>query len=188
MDELSPPTLQGHLLVAAPQLLDPNFTRTVVLLVQHDENGALGLILNRPLKLTLAEAWRKVSEAPCCRDDRLYIGGPVQGPLMVVHTHEFTSQLPVGQGMFFTADPQDITWLVGAHAGPARFFVGYAGWTPGQLESELMTGSWLTAPSNTQRVLAGAADLWLQVLRDIDPTTALLLSNPRIAPKDPSLN
>ncbi len=181
-------SLQGNLLVAAPQLLDPNFVRTVVLMVQHDENGALGLVLNRPLKMTLSHAWKKVSEKPCHRDDKLHVGGPVEGPLMVVHTHEPTSQISLGSGLFFTAEPQDIEWIVADHEGPARFFVGYAGWSAGQLEKEMGTGSWLTAPGSFDKVLESDEALWLEVLREIDPALALLLSNRKIAPQDPSLN
>src|SRR5205814_2997514 len=79
-------SLQGQLLIASPKLFDPNFFRSVVLLVQHTENGALGLILNHPLEMTIANAWEQVSEMPCEATGVLHQGGPCDGPLMVLHT------------------------------------------------------------------------------------------------------
>src|ERR1700761_360810 len=77
--------LKGKVLVASAELLDPNFARSIVLIVQHDENGAMGLVLNRPLETTVAEAWTQVSAVPYPNNDTLFQGGPCEGPLMVVH-------------------------------------------------------------------------------------------------------
>src|SRR5688572_30210730 len=95
------PTLQGKFLVASPHLGDGNFFRSVVLVIKHDADGAFGLILNRPLNNTLAEVWQAIDQeditgsghvpdlsldAPLVGDQPIYVGGPVQGPLVVVHT------------------------------------------------------------------------------------------------------
>src|ERR1700681_3550194 len=69
-------SLEGQFLVASRELLDPSFARSVVLLVQHSEEGAMGLVVNRPTKTTLAEAWKQVSEAPCPMNGLIYLGGP----------------------------------------------------------------------------------------------------------------
>jgi len=79
-------SLQGHLLIASPTLLDPNFRKSVVLLVQHNEEGAMGLVLNRPTETKLCEAWTQVAETDCASDASLNLGGPCEGPLMALHT------------------------------------------------------------------------------------------------------
>src|SRR5208282_6015778 len=84
--------LQGRLLIASPRLVDPNFFRSIVLLVQHSEDGALGLILNRQLKISVRSAWAQISQSVCQADGFLYQGGPCDGPLMVLHTIEEFSQ------------------------------------------------------------------------------------------------
>ena len=88
-------SLQGQLLIASPKLFDPNFFRSVILLVQHGENGALGLVLNRPLEMTIANAWEQVSEMPCEATGFLHQGGPCDGPLMVLHTDASIPEMPV---------------------------------------------------------------------------------------------
>ena len=75
-------SLEGQLLVATPQLMDPNFARTLVLLIQHTDEGALGVVVNRPLGKTIQELWREVGSAPCHSRQPIYLGGPVPGPLM----------------------------------------------------------------------------------------------------------
>src|SRR5687768_5273835 len=88
-------SLQGQLLIASPKLFDPNFFRSVVLLVQHTDAGALGLVLNRPLEMTINDAWGQVSETPCDATGFLHQGGPCEGPLMVLHTDSALPELPV---------------------------------------------------------------------------------------------
>ena len=75
----------GHFLAAVPDLADSNFYRSVVLMFHHDEEGASGIIINRPSPVELSEVWNKVSEVPCNVHQQLYVGGPVEGPLMALH-------------------------------------------------------------------------------------------------------
>lgn len=182
-------SLKGKLLVAAPALLDPNFVQSVVLIVQHDENGALGLILNRPTEMTLKEAWQQVSEIPCQRDDALYVGGPCEGVLMALHPFEEQSQIEVVQGVYFATQSEQIqTLMERPEEKRMRFFVGYAGWQAGQLESEMETGSWTVAPADSQRVFGPDKDLWRRVKRDVAMTAIIGHVNPRILPSNPSDN
>ena len=81
-------SLQSHLLIAAADLSEP-FAHSVVLLVRHNDEGALGLILNRRTNASLKETWARLSEVPCHRNEALYLGGPCEGPLVALHTHEF---------------------------------------------------------------------------------------------------
>jgi putative transcriptional regulator len=182
-------SLQGQLLIATPELLDPNFVHTVVLMVQHDHEGALGLILNRPTEMTVRSAWEQVSQAPCAIEGMIYQGGPCDGPLMVLHGHEDRSQIEVLEGVHFAAEPDMVEWLIGHADHPSRFVVNYAGWSPGQLESELKTDSWLLAPATPSLVFGETEDLW-ETLITIQRWAAVGVRSlkPRLMPTDPSLN
>src|ERR1041384_3511863 len=105
-------SLQGHLLVASPQLLDPNFLQTVIVIVQHNEDGALGLVLNRPTQTPIDQAWSQVCDIPCSRQDLLGWGGPCQSILMLLHTQADASELEVLPGVYFTTDSQKIQHMV----------------------------------------------------------------------------
>lgn len=182
-------SLKGQLLIASSQLLDPNFFQTVLLMVQHDENGALGLVLNRPTETPVDEAWRQVSDTPCLRSDPLNWGGPCQGVLMLLHADPEASEVEVVPGVHFTSDARKIEWLVRQEELPIRFYIGYAGWTAGQLEAEMETGSWLTAPADDQEIFHPAAEQWTRIKRQVTVNQLLGYAvDPRLLPPDPSLN
>ena len=182
-------SLKGHLLLAGSRLLDPNFAETVVLMVQHDDNGALGLILNRPLETSVKEVCSQVLELPCAVEGMLHQGGPCEGPLMVVHTHALGGQLEVVDGVYFTTEREQIeSLLVNAADGEVRtrFFVGYAGWTPGQLEAEMQTGSWLTAPADIEQIFSEDIDAqWKKLMQRL---TVGRYIDPDQMPRDPNMN
>src|SRR5687767_11112387 len=95
-------SLQGQLLIASPKLVDPNFFHTVILLVQHNDEGALGLVLNRPLRTTVKEMWREVAEDEECEvEGPLHQGGPCEGALMVVHADAAEAEAQVTDGVYF---------------------------------------------------------------------------------------
>ena len=182
-------SLEGHLLLASPELLDPNFVQAVVLMVQHDENGALGLVLNRPTDLTLSKAWEQVSQDPCERNDNLYVGGPCEGAFMAIHPFEEASQIEVLPGLYFATDRDHVKWLIQqGDENKMRFFVGYAGWKAGQLENEIDGGSWLIMPATIDRIFASEQTLWRRAKREIDLAAILGKANPGILPSDPGLN
>jgi putative transcriptional regulator len=178
-------SMKGKLLIASSRLGDPNFARAVLLMIQHNEDGALGLILNRPLETTLREACEQSLGESCEIEDVLYQGGPCEGPLMVVHTNELAKDTDVLPGIFFTAEKSKIETLLNEPSQTARFFVGYAGWSAGQLESELEIDSWLIAPAEVQHIFRGGENLWSKIMtqrmlgQEIDPATI---------PDDPSMN
>lgn len=181
---------QGQLLIAGADMEDPNFARTVTLLVEHGEAGALGLVLNRPTEMSVAQAWEQVSAEPCRYDGRLHQGGPCQGPMMVLHTDPARSQIEVVPGLHFTADAEDITALLDDHAGQMRCFVGYAGWASQQLEQELDRASWIVREATLEDVFDAPPRErhWLSLLSRINPSQAAYLVNPAIVPDDPSNN
>jgi len=181
-------SMHGHLLVSSPQLLDPNFAKSVVLMVQHNDEGALGLILNHPLDTTIAEAWEKVMSSPCPSNDPLHHGGPCESPLMVLHGHKEYSQVEVSSGVHFSTEEETVRWLLDQEDVPFKFFVGCAGWAPGQLEEELATGSWLTSEASAEDVFHGDDDQWFKVTKRIAADLGFPNLNPRLIPPDPSYN
>lgn len=180
-------SLAGQFLVASPLLLDPNFKQAVILILQHNEEGAMGLVINRRTRLTMMEAWKQVSQKPCGIEDFIYQGGPVEGPLMVLHTEPTVAQLSVA-GVSFLTEAQGIEWLVEQGTGPMRFFVGYSGWGPGQLENELTEGSWLVAQASKDQIFENAEVLWDELTRQVTKVSHYPGIDPRRIPPDPSVN
>lgn len=181
-------SLQGQLLIASPQLEDPNFKKTVVLLVQHDENGALGLILNRPMDVTINDAWEQAEDAPCSADGPLFQGGPCDGPLMAVHGDQSLSEIAVLPGVHFSTGKEALEQLVSQEQEYLKFFVGYAGWRRGQLEAEIEEGGWLLLPASRDEVFELGENLWRQLVRRAGRATSLAWIDPKLIPDDPSVN
>jgi putative transcriptional regulator len=163
--------MTGRLLVATPKLDDPNFARTVVLLLDHDEDGALGVIISRPTTVPVADvlpAWSELVTGP----DVLFSGGPVatDSALAVAVLDGYEDDAPVGwrplypgAGLVDLDAPPEL--LAGVLTG-MRVFAGYAGWGPGQLENEVAEGAWYVVPAETDDLLcADAETLWRRVLR-----------------------
>jgi putative transcriptional regulator len=183
-------SLKGHFLVASPHLEDPNFLHAVILLVQHTEEGALGVVLNRPATSTIKELWEKVGQQPCRTDQRVHVGGPVPGPLMAVHSDQSLAgpDQEIVPGVYFAVDPDELQRLVDGPDGPFRVFVGHSGWGGGQLEGEWEQGAWLTMPASVEFVFCDELDLWKRMTNRIGQamlTSALKIKH---VPDDPSFN
>lgn len=180
-------SLRGHLLVAARKLVDPNFRCTVVLIVQHGEDGALGVILNRPSNASIRDIWAKISDTPCDSDECLAFGGPVPGPLMAVHTAESWSEVEVLPGIHFSVQRDHLNQLVTSAGESLRLFFGHSGWAPGQLESEMEQGSWHTTRATADHVFRPAPDQWAAVMREIAQSVFEPLHLGDV-PDDPTVN
>jgi putative transcriptional regulator len=185
MEEPTPGSLRGQLLVAGPALLDPNFHRTVVLIGEHGEDGAMGIVLNRPSELTVADAIPPLAEL-VPGNDILFAGGPVQPQAIVVlgefEEPERAGALVLGSIGFL---PSEVELDELGALERARVFAGYAGWGPGQLESELAESSWIVEPALPEDVFTSEPDaLWSTVLRRKGGAFAVLA----LMPPDPSLN
>ena len=181
-------SLQGHLLVAAPELRDPNFFHTVVLIFRHDEEGAAGLILNRRTHATLQQIWKQISETACQCDAPLCLGGPVEGPLMALHAQESLAEIDVMPGVYVAASQASLEQLAAQAGEAARFFVGYSGWGAGQLERELDESAWLTMPANPQHIFGDHDGLWEQAAKQIKSHELIAALKIKHVPKEPGLN
>jgi putative transcriptional regulator len=177
--------LTGHLLISNASLFDPNFRRTVVLVGHHDEDGAVGVVLNRPLDVTVDEAVPPLAEL-VGTDEALYEGGPVQ-PDGAVVLAEFADPSVAGVVAFGAVGflPEDVDDAGRDAIVRARIFAGYSGWGPGQLEAELAEDAWLLTPATEGDVFTGEPDrLWEGVVARLGSAYAML----RSMPEDPSLN
>jgi putative transcriptional regulator len=177
--------LKGQLLLAGGGLFDPNFRRTVVLVGEHNDEGALGVVLNRPTAVSIQEAVPPLASI-VTPDDRLFLGGPVQPQSPVVLAQfehpDLADLLVFGSIGFMTGEalPQP-----GDGIRRARVFAGYSGWGPGQLEAEIEGDSWILEPALDDDVFtARPDDLWSMVLRRKGGGYRMLAS----MPFDPSLN
>ena len=175
----------GHLLISNANLFDPNFRRTVVLIGHHDDGGAVGVVLNQPLGVTVREAVPPLGDL-VEPEEQLFDGGPVE-PASVVVLAEFLDPsraevLAMGSIGFLPPEAGDD---IGDAIRRARVFAGYAGWGPGQLEGELEEDSWVTAPALPSDVFHDEPiRLWDDVLRRLGRGYDML----RLMPRDPSMN
>jgi putative transcriptional regulator len=165
---------------------DPNFRRAVVLICEHGDEGSFGLILNRPLDLELSEVVEGL-----VGENLLSVGGPVQqDTLHFLHRHSdvLEGAIPVLEGVHWGGDFEMVKTLVWAEqASPRnlRFFLGYAGWSPGQLEDEVEEGGWFLTRATDDLIFPDAPQqLWRTVLRRMGGEYALLAN----FPEDPRMN
>lgn len=167
-----------HYLIAVPQLGDPNFERKIILMLHHDEGGALGLVINDPTQLTLGsfaasndmKCHERIAHVP------VYRGGPVtpeQGWILHANTaiHEKKEIVP---GLFLSGRIDTLEELLEQGDTSMRLLLGYAGWGEGQLETEMAQGAWITTKASAHHALRTDPELcWTAVLRDmgIDPVS-----------------
>lgn len=181
-------SMRGQFLVASPHLPDENFFRSVVLIIQHTEEGAVGFVLNRPSAKTVREVWPLVSNDDCDCDARINNGGPVEGPLMAVHMSTFLSEEEIIPGVHLATEQNNIHRLVTHSNKPFRVFSGYAGWGPGQLDEELAAGGWLTAPADSTDVFSEPDKMWKRVSQNIGREVLLIDLPKKLIPDDPTVN
>jgi putative transcriptional regulator len=179
-------SLKGQLLLASPALFDPNFRRAVVLVTEHNDEGAAGLVLNRPSETSVVDAVPEL--VPLVGDEeRVYVGGPVQESAVLVLAEfddpDDAAMLIVGDVGFVPGDG-DFDLLASA-TRRVRVFAGYAGWGPGQLEAELDESSWIVEASPEPEFFPEPdEDLWGRVLRDKGGVYRVVA----MMPDDPSVN
>ncbi len=179
-------SLRGQLLIAGATLPDPNFARTVVLVCEHNEDGALGLVLNRAGELLVADSAPELADL-CGEEATIDEGGPVQPDALLV-LGEFDdptiAAIPVVGHVGLMGDGSDIDDLA-LVTKRARIFAGYAGWGPGQLDAELERDDWFVAPAGIDDIFdPDAEELWRRVLSRKGGHFAIVAR----MPIDPSVN
>lgn len=158
-------SLTNHFLIAMPGLLDPNFARTVTYICEHNEHGAMGIVINRPLNVTLGALLSQLgiqTMHPRVAQIPIYQGGPVQTDRgFVLHSggHSYESTLSITPEISITTS-RDILEAIAAGEGPEHVLValGYAGWAGGQLEQEMSANAWLNGPAS------------LEIIFEMDPS------------------
>lgn len=180
-------SLRGNLLLSSPKILDPNFRRTVVLIAEHTDEGAMGFVLNRPAAVTVGDA---VPDLAWLADsgDQLHVGGPVAAQSVIVLAEfddpSLAAMVFTGDLGFIPAEPGDADALTAA-TRRKRVFAGHSGWGPGQLEAEMEDDSWIVVPALADDVFCDDPDaLWLRVLQRAGGEHVLMAT----LPMDPSLN
>lgn len=180
-------SLRGSLLLASPALLEPTFHRTVILIAEHGDDGAMGLVLNRPAASTVADAVPDLATL-AGPSEPVWVGGPVAEDSVIVLA-EFDQPGLAGVlldgDLGFVGSATEDLGAVAAAVRRARVFAGHAGWGPGQLEGELEEGSWIVEPPLREELFSEDPEgLWASILRRKGREYALLAT----MPPDPSLN
>ncbi|MBN0988411.1 putative transcriptional regulator [Amphritea atlantica] len=163
-----PGSLQGHFLISMPHMDDPNFAQTVIYICEHNESGAMGIVVNRPIEMDLGQLLQHLEFSyNSDLNDLIYAGGPVQNDRgFILHRHtanQWESCYDVTDELTLTTS-LDILQAISEHSGPEQFLValGYAGWGPGQLEQELSDNVWLSCPANLDIMFRTPAEERLQ--------------------------
>lgn len=171
----SPSYLKHHFQIAMPHMADPNFAQALIYLVEHNRDGAMGLIVNRPSGLNLTDVLEQLRPdepvIPASQHLPIFSGGPVQIDRgFVLHPVEAQFQATLSLGPLSMTTSQDVLFAIADGYGPKRHLIalGYAGWEPGQLETELVDNAWLSCPAQAhilfdvphdQRIDAAATSL-----------------------------
>lgn len=184
--KIGEPTV-GKLLISEPFLGDTTFRRSVIMLTEHDEHGSVGFILNRTLDISIGE----VLDVQTLLDIPLYLGGPVQNnTLHFLHRDEklASSSKYLGKGIYWGGDFDKVLEMLSSNTLEAekyRFFLGYSGWTQGQLANEMQTNSWIVASSAQDIVFESDNDrMWRNILQKMGGSFKILSNSP----ESPQLN
>jgi putative transcriptional regulator len=172
-------TLAPGFLIAMPQLGDPNFSRAVVLMIEHGAGGAMGLVVNRAAPLTLGDLARgqSLTVARELENQAVFVGGPVE-PQRGFILHDFDQvqeRHEVLPGLYLSVTTESLGPLLAGGSHHLRFCLGYAGWGSSQLEQEIAAGAWLYTEASSNPVLRGDPEqLWDATLRGMGVDPAML--------------
>ena len=182
-------SLKGSLLIASPTMLDSFFSKTVILMFEHNLDGAAGVVINRPTEATVTDIAETVLGAPFEWPKALSLGGPVPGPLTILHDVEDLADQAILPGLFSSIELAKVRELIEGRVEPSIVVANYAGWGPMQLEGEFDGDSWLALPATAEDVFwAGERDLWEVVVHRHNARKLSDFLGLRDLPADPSLN
>lgn len=179
---------KGHFLVARPQLADSNFARTVIYLFDHSAEGAAGVVINRPSKLTIEELSTKIFGNTVHWDKPIIVGGPVGGPLLVVHEDADWADEEIDSEVYRTVDPDKIHHILDRKIEPSLLIANFSGWGPNQLEMEIEEGSWDIIKATREKIFWNELkDLWDVLTGEIQSRNLAKLLRLK-SPEKPGLN
>lgn len=181
-------SLQGKLLIANRELSDPNFFQSVVLMLQHDTDGAVGLVVNRPSEARLKALWKKLEGGSCRYEGPLYRGGPCEGPLMALHDNVALADSTIIEGLYHSTSREAIAELVAKPPKILKIFAGYSGWGDEQLDNEMKEGSWLVAPAKLEYFASDDDHLWRTVTSGIIGAALIKAAQVKHVPNDLRMN
>ena len=173
---------QPSLLLSMPQMQDPNFARTVVLLCEYGPDGAFGLVINRPTEMPAGDLVRLQPPVSSANDLRLYIGGPVQperGWILTAERPQIAEYRTIREGLHLSSSPDLLRSVLEQRPAPrARVIAGYAGWGPGQLDDELAQSAWLIGDVELDLIFdVDATSMWDTAIRRLGADPAALQSS-----------
>lgn len=151
-------------------MIDPMFGRSVCLVMHHDEDGAIGVLLNRPLQPGPEELWKLLesegSRVPRPTKRSIHFGGPMAGPVVALHAQQQLAEAETGAGIYVAAQKEHLQELVSCTAeGPMRLIIGHAAWESGQLEKEIAAGAWYLLSATADRVFEADDSMWPHLVR-----------------------
>ncbi len=177
----------GRVLISEPFMQDPNFSRSVVMMVEHNDEGSLGFVLNKKAELSLND----ILEEPQNVDAPVFIGGPVgMNQLFYLHTmdpEQLPGAIPVAEGLFFGGEFDRLVFYIKnglTKPNDVKFFVGYSGWSPGQLADELKERAWIVSEFKSSMALSDSENFWQEVLSKLGKKFAVMTR----FPENPNLN
>ena len=178
---------KGRILASEPYLPDPNFERTIILLTEHNQDGSVGFVLNRPSESLVTEVMAEIKDI----ESKIFIGGPVQqDTLHFIHRHSgISGSIEIGEGIFWGGNFEQILLLIETKQLAIldiKFFLGYSGWSPGQLEEELKADSWIVSDRVTQDLVFETLPemMWKKSLQSLGGRFSVYSNYP----VDPSMN
>jgi putative transcriptional regulator len=178
-----PDVKTGNVLLAEPYMLDPNFKRAAVLLCEHNEEGSIGFIMNKPVQMSIDELIEDFPEF----DSEVLFGGPVQtDTIHYVHTlgDLLDDSMHIKDDLYWGGDFEKLKFLISSNmiqADQIRFFIGYSGWSEGQLHDELNLGSWVVADMQATYLFDSEPDdLWQEVMESKGSTFSVIAQIPDV--------
>jgi putative transcriptional regulator len=170
--------LAPGILIAVPQMDDPNFSRSVVLLIEHNESGAMGIVVNRPSDVPLQDIAREHGMDVHDGAGNAFIGGPVQRErgFLVHRRGEVGDSVKLEEDVFLSVSTDALRALLAGDPASYRLCLGYAGWGAGQLEREMVAGGWLNSNISAKRLFDTPVEkIWEAVIRDLGIDPAFLV-------------
>lgn len=181
-------SLAGQLLIAAPEMSDDYFANSVVLVFQHSDEGAAGVVLNKPSDVRVDAVWSELNDPQSPpAEDVINIGGPCEGPIIAIHNSLAFAEVSVIPGVALTVGIDNLRKLMRQTQQTVRLFSGYSGWSPLQLESEIHRGGWYSIPARPKFIFGESVDMWRNACGQFGDQIIKGVAGQNV-PSDPTMN